>query len=79
MEMSEDQLLDLWDLFTTYIDSNKKEVNWCVDHGVQEDVLQAIGDQDPYLAEAVDEVIESEDIHDDYSDDNYGDEDEDRY
>jgi hypothetical protein len=86
MEMSEDQILDLWDLFTNYIDSNKKEeaslrfINWCVDHGVPDDVLQAVGDQDPYLAEAVDEIVESEDIHDDYSDDNYGNEDdEDRY
>jgi len=77
MEMTEDQIVDLWDMFTNYIDSNKKEeaaqqfVNWCIDHGCQDDTLQAVADQDPYLGDAISEALDGEEIMDNYSDDDY--------
>ena len=48
MEMSEDQLIDLWDIFSEYVPKANKEqlamqyVKWCQDNGVDEDVLYAV-------------------------------------
>jgi len=61
-EMSEDQLIDLWDIFSEYVPKTNKEqlamqyVKWCQDNGVEEDVLYALGGEDPYLEEAVDDL-----------------------
>ena len=78
MEMhNEEQLIDLWDMFSAHIDPKNKEqiavqyVNWCIDNGVPEEVVQTLGNADPYLEEAVAEAlgpIESYDDDDDLND-----------
>jgi len=61
-EMSEDQLIDLWDIFSEYVPKANKEqlamqfVKWCQDNGVDEDTLYAVGSEDPYLQEAVEDI-----------------------
>ena len=60
--MSEDQLIDLWDIFSEYVPKANKEqlamqfVKWCQDNGVDEDILYAVGAEDPYLGEAVEDI-----------------------
>jgi hypothetical protein len=80
VNLSEEQLIDLWDSFADFIDVKNKQdsamkfVNWCVDNGAEESVLYAMGDQDPYLKEAVEEVYGSEGVYDnDYDDEDYDD------
>ena len=60
--MSEDQLIDLWDIFSEYVPKTNKEqlamqyVKWCQDNGIDEDILYAVGAEDPYLGEAVNDL-----------------------
>ena len=60
--MSEDQLIDLWDIFSEYVPKTNKEqlamqfVKWSQDNGVDEDTLYALGAEDPYLGEAVQDL-----------------------
>ena len=78
-EMSEDQLIDLWDIFSEYVPKTNKEqlamqyVKWCQDNGVEEDVLYALGGEDPYLEEAVDDLQgkRHKDDDDDWDEDPY--------
>ncbi len=83
VEMSEDQLIDLWDIFSEHVPKQVKEqlslqfIKWAQDNGVDEDVLYALGSEDPYLEEAVEELQgkrhdpEDDDWNDDpYSSDN---------
>ena len=84
MEMSEDQLIDLWDIFSEYVPKGNKEqlamqyVKWCQDNGVDEDVLYAVGAEDPYLSEAVEDLQGKKDeIEDDnWDEDPYSSDDE---
>ena len=61
-EMSEDQLIDLWDIFSEYVPKTNKEqlamqyIKWCQDNGIDEDILYAVGAEDPYLGEAVNDL-----------------------
>lgn len=60
--MSEDQLIDLWDIFSEYVPKTNKEqlamqfVKWSQDNGVDENTLYALGAEDPYLDEAVQDL-----------------------
>jgi hypothetical protein len=83
MEMSEDQLIDLWDIFSEYVPKANKEqlamqyVKWCQDNGVDEDVLYAVGAEDPYLGEAVEDLQGKRgDDDDDWDEDEYSSDDE---
>ena len=83
MEMSEDQLIDLWDIFSEYIPKTNKEqlamqyVKWAQDNGVEEDILYALGAEDPYLGEAVEDLQgkKGDDV-DDWDDDEFSSDDE---
>jgi hypothetical protein len=82
-EMSEDQLIDLWDIFSEYVPKANKEqlamqyVKWCQDNGVDEDVLYAVGAEDPYLGEAVEDLQGKRgDDDDDWDEDEYSSDDE---
>ena len=83
MEMSEDQLIDLWDIFSEYVPKTNKEqlamqyVKWAQDNGVEEDILYALGAEDPYLGEAVEDLQgkKGDDV-DDWDDDEYSSDDE---
>ena len=83
MEMSEDQLIDLWDIFSEYVPKTNKEqlamqyVKWAQDNGVEEDILYALGAEDPYLGEAVEDLQgkKGDDV-DDWDDDAYSSDDE---
>ena len=79
-EMSEEQLIDLWDIFSEYVPKANKEalamqfVKWCIDNGVDEEILYAIGDEDPYLEEAVADLQGKQDHdadEDDWEEDPY--------
>ena len=81
--MSEDQLIDLWDIFSEYVPKANKEqlamqyVKWCQDNGVDEDVLYAVGAEDPYLGEAVEDLQGKRgDDEDDWDEDEYSSDDE---
>ena len=83
MEMSEDQLIDLWDIFSEYVPKTNKEqlamqyVKWAQDNGVEEDILYALGAEDPYLGEAVEDLQgKRSDDEDDWDDDEYSSDDE---
>jgi len=83
MEMSEDQLIDLWDIFSEYVPKTNKEqlamqyVKWAQDNGVEEDILYALGAEDPYLGEAVEDLQgkRGDDV-DDWDDDEFSSDDE---
>jgi len=83
MEMSEDQLIDLWDIFSEYVPKTNKEqlamqyVKWAQDNGVEEDILYALGAEDPYLGEAVEDLQgkKGDDV-DDWDDDEFSSDDE---
>ena len=82
-EMSEDQLIDLWDIFSEYVPKANKEqlamqyVKWCQDNGVDEDVLYAVGAEDPYLGEAVEDLQGKRgDEVEDWDEDDYSSDDE---
>jgi hypothetical protein len=81
--MSEDQLIDLWDIFSEYVPKANKEqlamqyVKWCQDNGVDEDVLYAVGSEDPYLEEAVEDLQGKRgDEVEDWDEDDYSSDDE---
>lgn len=84
--MSEEQLIDLWDIFSEYVPKANKEqlamqfIKWCQDNGIDEDTLYAVATEDPYLGEAVEDLqgkkdYDSED--DDWEDDPYSSDNED--
>ena len=83
-EMSEDQLIDLWDIFSEYVPKANKEqlamqyVKWCQDNGIDEDVLYAVGAEDPYLEEAVEDLQGKRENEDDdnWDEDPYSSDDE---
>jgi hypothetical protein len=66
MEMSEEQLIDLWDIFANFVPKAQKEdaalgfIRWCEDNGVEEDVIYELGNADPYLEEAVKDLLGEE-------------------
>jgi len=52
-------------------------VKWAQDNGVEEDVLYALGAEDPYLGEAVEDLQgKRSDDDDDWDDDEYSSDDE---
>jgi len=75
----EEQILDLWDTFADHLDAKAKGdcaikfVHWCVDNGINEETLYEVADQEPYLKEAIEEVLGTERDEDveDYGDDNW--------
>jgi len=77
--MSDEQLLDLWDICSDFVDVKQKQdlatkfVHWAVDNGVEEQTLYQAGDQDPYLLEAVNEVYGDEHMEDESEYDEYDD------
>jgi len=83
-EMSEDQLIELWDIFSEYVPKANKEalavqfIKWTQDNGVDEDAIYALGTEDPYLGEAVEELQGKKDEYEDedWEDDPYSSDDE---
>ena len=82
VEMSEDQLIDLWDIFSEHVPKQVKEqlslqfIKWAQDNGVDEDVLYALGSEDPYLDEEL-QGKRHDPEDDDWNDDPYSSDNED--
>jgi hypothetical protein len=78
--MKEDLIADLWNVVIEHIpEKHKKDVaadfvNTLMDYGVKESTLESLQGIDPYLDDAIDYVIDDEEIEPEYE--NY-DEDED--
>ena len=86
-EMSEEQLIELWDMFTEHVPKTAKEdlatqyVKWCQDNGVDDDTLYDLGAEDPYIGEAVETFLGKQDKYEDedWEDDPYSDDDDDEW
>jgi hypothetical protein len=78
--MKEDLIADIWTLVIEHIpEKHRKDVaadfvNTLIDYGIKESILESLQGIDPYLDDAIDYVIDGEDIEED-EDDYYEDED----
>jgi hypothetical protein len=76
--MKEDLIADIWTLVLEHIpEKHRKDVaadfvNTLMDYGIKESVLESLQGIDPYLDDAIDYVIDGEDIIDE--EDEYEDE-----
>lgn len=76
--MKEDLIADLWTVLLERIsEKNRKDaaadfINVLMDYNIKESVLESLLGVDPYLDEAIEYVIDGEDI--DHDEDYYGDE-----
>jgi len=77
--MKEDLIADIWTLVIEHIpEKHRKDVaadfvNTLIDYGIKESILESLQGIDPYLDDAIDYVIDGEDIEED-EDDYYEDE-----
>lgn len=77
--MKEDLIADIWTLVIEHIpEKNRKDVaadfvNTLLDYGIKDSVLESLQGVDPYLDNAIEYVIDGEEIEDD--EDYYEDED----
>jgi len=77
--MKEDLIADIWTLVIEHIpEKHRKDVaadfvNTLMDYGIKESILESLQGIDPYLDDAIDYVIDGEDIEED-EDDYYEDE-----
>jgi hypothetical protein len=68
--MKEDLIADIWTLVLEHIpEKHRKDVaadfvNTLMDYGIKESVLESLQGIDPYLDDAIDYVIDGEDIID---------------
>ncbi len=75
--MKDDLISDIWTLVVEHIPEKHRTdvafdfVNTLVDHGVKESVLESLQGIDPYLDDAIEYVIDGEEIEndEDYSED----------
>ena len=81
--MKEDLIADIWTIVIEHIpEKHRKDVaadfvNTLMDYGIKESVLESLQGIDPYLDDAIDYVIDDEEIE--YSeDDNYNYDEDDR-
>ncbi len=69
--MKEDLLADLWNVMIEHIpEKHRKDVatdfvNTLMDYGIKESTVEALQGIDPYLDEAIEYVIDGEEIEDD--------------
>jgi hypothetical protein len=72
--MKEDLIADIWTLVIEHIpEKHRKDVaadfvNTLIDYGIKESVLESLQGIDPYLDDAIDYVIDGEDIEEDEED-----------
>jgi hypothetical protein len=72
--MKEDLIADLWTVVIEHIpEKHRKDVaadyvNTLLDYGVKDSVLESLQGVDPYLDQAIDYAIDSEEIKDDEED-----------
>jgi len=68
--MKEDIIADIWTLVIEHIpEKHRKDVaadfvNTLMDHGIKESVLESLQGIDPYLDDAIEYVIDGEEIED---------------
>lgn len=66
--MKEDLIADIWTLMVDHIPEKYRKdvasdfINTLMDYGVKESVLEALQGVDPYLDDAIEYVIDGEDI-----------------
>ncbi len=69
--MKDDLIADIWTLVVEHIPEKHRTdvafdfVNTLVDHGIKETVLESLQGIDPYLDDAIEYVIDGEEIEDD--------------
>ncbi len=72
--MKEDLIADIWTLVIEHIpEKHRKDVaadfvNTLMDYGIKESILESLQGIDPYLDDAIDYVIDGEDIEEDEED-----------
>ena len=72
--MKEDLIADIWTLVIEHIpEKHRKDVaadfvNTLIDYGIKESILESLQGIDPYLDDAIDYVIDGEDIEEDEND-----------
>ena len=72
--MKEDLIADIWTLVIEHIpEKHRKDVaadfvNTLIDYGIKESILESLQGIDPYLDDAIDYVIDGEDIEEDEED-----------
>ena len=77
--MKEDLIADLWNIMVEHIPEKSRSdvaydfINTLMDYGVKESVLEGLQGVDPYLDDAINYVIDGEEIEED-NDDYYEDE-----
>lgn len=80
--MKEDLIADIWTIVIEHIpEKHRKDVaadfvNTLMDYGIKESVLESLQGIDPYLDDAIDYVIDDEEIE--YEEDDYNYDDDDR-
>ncbi len=79
--MKEDLIADLWTVIVEHIPEKQRSgvasdfVNTLLDHGIKDTVLESLQGIDPYLDDAIEYVIDGEEIEEDNDDyDSYDDE-----
>jgi hypothetical protein len=78
--MKEDLIADLWNVMVEHIPEKYRKdvatdfVNTLMDYGVKESTIEGLQGIDPYLDEAIEYVIDGEEIEDDSEDYDYDEE-----
>jgi hypothetical protein len=79
--MKEDLIADLWNVVVEHIPEKAKKdvaydfINTLLDYGVKDTVIEGLHGIDPYLDDAIDYVIDGEEIAEEEDYDEYRDED----
>lgn len=69
--MKEDLIADLWNVVVGHIPEKQRAdvaadfINMLLDHGIKDSVLEGLQGIDPYLDDAIEYVIDGEEIQDD--------------
>ncbi len=72
--MKEDLIADLWSVVVEHIPEKQRAnvatdfVNTLMDYGIKESTLDSLQGVDPYLDDAIEYVIDGEEIEEDYED-----------
>jgi hypothetical protein len=73
--MKEDLIADIWNVVIGHIPEKQRAdvaadfVNTLLDYGIKDSVLESLQGVDPYLDDAIDYVIDGEEIEEEYEDD----------
>ncbi len=79
--MKEDLIADLWNIMVEHIPEKSRSdvaydyINTLMDYGIKESVLESLQGIDPYLDDAINYVIDGEEIEEAEEDYGYDDED----